>query len=164
MDLTYTTKSGESKKAIRVPFNPPLAGYEDVKGRLLQMKVDAEEALGMVRPFPFPPLSPPFTQVFVSYRRKTQQSTPSHSQPPHGRPHSSSSHSSTRPTRQAPSPHYTTLHSSPPCSSAARCRRGASPASGCSWSRSTLWSAFIRIRFARGTQTARCSSHLALSL
>lgn len=56
MDLTYTTKSGGSKKAIRVPFNPPLAGYEDVKGRLLQMKVDAEEALGMVRPPPLPSL------------------------------------------------------------------------------------------------------------
>lgn len=49
MDLTYTTKSGGSKKEIRVPFNPPLAGYDEVKGRLLQMKVDAEDALGMVR-------------------------------------------------------------------------------------------------------------------
>lgn len=49
MDLTYTTKSGSSKKEIRVPFNPPLAGYDEVKGRLLQMKVDAEDALGMVR-------------------------------------------------------------------------------------------------------------------
>lgn len=49
MDLTYTTKSGGSTKAIRVPFTPPLAGYEDVKGRLLQMKVDAEEALGMAK-------------------------------------------------------------------------------------------------------------------
>ena len=58
MDLTYTTKSGGSKKAIRVPFNPPLAGYDEVKGRLLQMKVDAEDALGMVR-YPPVPLSLP---------------------------------------------------------------------------------------------------------
>ena len=47
MSLTYTTNKG--KNEIRVPFNPPLSGYEDVKPRLLSMKVDAEEALGMVR-------------------------------------------------------------------------------------------------------------------
>lgn len=46
MSLTYTTSSG--KQDIRVPFDPPLAGYEEVKPRLLGMKVDAEEALGMV--------------------------------------------------------------------------------------------------------------------
>lgn len=47
MDLKYTTKGGESKE-IRVVFDPPLAGYEEVKPRLLTMKADAEEALGMV--------------------------------------------------------------------------------------------------------------------
>ena len=47
MSLTYTTSSG--KHDIRVPFDPPLSGYEEVKPRLLGMKVDAEEALGMVR-------------------------------------------------------------------------------------------------------------------
>lgn len=48
MDLTYTTKSGENKQ-VRVVFDPPLAGYEEVKPRLMNMKADAEEALGMVR-------------------------------------------------------------------------------------------------------------------
>jgi hypothetical protein len=36
-----------------VPFDPPLAGYEEVKPRLLGMKVDAEQALGMVNPYFF---------------------------------------------------------------------------------------------------------------
>ena len=48
MSLTYTTNSG--KNQIRIPFEPPLAGYEDVKPRLMNMKADAEEALGMVTP------------------------------------------------------------------------------------------------------------------
>ncbi|KAI0685319.1 hypothetical protein BC835DRAFT_1514180 [Cytidiella melzeri] len=47
MSLTYTTNAG--KNEIRVPFQPPLAGYEEVKPRLLSMKVDAEEALGMMK-------------------------------------------------------------------------------------------------------------------
>ncbi|KIP02615.1 hypothetical protein PHLGIDRAFT_111888 [Phlebiopsis gigantea 11061_1 CR5-6] len=48
MDLTYTTKSGENKQ-VRVVFDPPLAGYEEVKPRLMNMKADAEEALGMTK-------------------------------------------------------------------------------------------------------------------
>lgn len=31
-----------------VPINPPLAGYEEVKPRLLEMKAEAQEGLGMV--------------------------------------------------------------------------------------------------------------------
>lgn len=69
MDMTYTTKSGGGKKEIRVPFNPPLAGYDEVKGRLLQMKVDAEDALGMVR-YPSPPLS------FLRSRTTDRPNTP----------------------------------------------------------------------------------------
>jgi len=50
MTLTYKTKaSGDSKKEVRVDFNPPLAGYEDVKPRLMNMKADADEALGVTR-------------------------------------------------------------------------------------------------------------------
>lgn len=48
MDLTYTTKAGATKN-VRVVFDPPLAGYEEVKPRLMNMKADAEENLGMVR-------------------------------------------------------------------------------------------------------------------
>ncbi|KAI0668186.1 hypothetical protein C8Q78DRAFT_980627 [Trametes maxima] len=47
MNLTYQTKSKESKE-VRVVFDPPLSGYEEVKPRLLSMKADAEEELGMV--------------------------------------------------------------------------------------------------------------------
>ncbi|CAL1702486.1 unnamed protein product [Somion occarium] len=50
MTLTYTTKAGgDAKKQVTVPFDPPLAGYAEVKPRLMNMKVDAEEALGMTR-------------------------------------------------------------------------------------------------------------------
>ncbi|KAI0729075.1 hypothetical protein C8Q72DRAFT_344272 [Fomitopsis betulina] len=49
MTLTYTAKSGGAEKEVRVQFDPPLLGYEEVKPRLISMKVDAEEALGMAR-------------------------------------------------------------------------------------------------------------------
>lgn len=52
MTLTYTAKSGGAEKEVRVQFDPPLLGYEEVKPRLISMKVDAEEALGMVRMHP----------------------------------------------------------------------------------------------------------------
>ncbi|KAI0824409.1 hypothetical protein BC628DRAFT_1420146 [Trametes gibbosa] len=47
MNLSYQTKGGATKE-VRVVFDPPLAGYEEVKPRLLSMKADAEEELGMV--------------------------------------------------------------------------------------------------------------------
>jgi hypothetical protein len=40
---------GGSKRDVRVPIEPPLSGYEDVKPRLLEMKAFAQEGLGMVR-------------------------------------------------------------------------------------------------------------------
>lgn len=50
MTLTYKTKAGgEEKKEVRVLFDPPLSGYEEVKPRLMSMKADADEALGVVR-------------------------------------------------------------------------------------------------------------------
>ncbi|KZT66485.1 hypothetical protein DAEQUDRAFT_758710 [Daedalea quercina L-15889] len=49
MNLTYKTKAGGPEKEVRVQFDPPLLGYEEVKPRLISMKVDAEEALGMAR-------------------------------------------------------------------------------------------------------------------
>ena len=48
MSLAYQLKNGENGQ-VHVPFNPPLAGYDDVKPRLLSMKADAQEDLGMVR-------------------------------------------------------------------------------------------------------------------
>ena len=46
-------KSGTTGKpqVVRVEFDPPLLGYEEVKPRLLGMKVDADSALGTVRSF-----------------------------------------------------------------------------------------------------------------
>ncbi len=59
MTLTYTTSASKDakKKSVRVEFNPPLSGYDEVKPRLLNMKVDAEEALGMVSKTPHIPPS-----------------------------------------------------------------------------------------------------------
>lgn len=48
MTLSYVTKGSNSLSEIKIPFDPPLLGYEEVKPRLLAMKVDAEEALGIV--------------------------------------------------------------------------------------------------------------------
>lgn len=48
MTLTCTMKEG-SKRDVRIPIDPPLSGYEDVKPRLLEMKAFAQEGLGMVR-------------------------------------------------------------------------------------------------------------------
>lgn len=47
MTLTCTIKGG-SKKEVRVPIEPPMTGYDDVKPRLLEMKALAQEGLGMV--------------------------------------------------------------------------------------------------------------------
>ena len=50
MSISYRTpSSGNEKISVRIQFEPPLSGYEEVKPRLLSMKADAEESLGMVR-------------------------------------------------------------------------------------------------------------------
>jgi hypothetical protein len=48
MDLTYITKSNPNPQPVRIAFDPPLAGYEEVKPRLLAMRADADEAMGEV--------------------------------------------------------------------------------------------------------------------
>lgn len=49
MNIKYQTpSSGNEKISVRIGFDPPLSGYEEVKPRLLSMKADAEESLGMV--------------------------------------------------------------------------------------------------------------------
>lgn len=48
MYLSYSLKGSDVKTTVRVPFDPPLLGYEEVKPRLMSMKVDAEVDLGMV--------------------------------------------------------------------------------------------------------------------
>ncbi|KAL0952932.1 hypothetical protein HGRIS_007145 [Hohenbuehelia grisea] len=48
MTLTCTLKNG-TKRVANVRFEPPLAGYEDVKPRLLEMKAIAQENLGMIK-------------------------------------------------------------------------------------------------------------------
>ncbi|KAG8855410.1 hypothetical protein FRB96_007068 [Tulasnella sp. 330] len=49
MHLSYTVKGSDVKNTTRVPFDPPLLGYEEVKPRLMAMKVDAEVDLGMAK-------------------------------------------------------------------------------------------------------------------
>lgn len=50
MNLEYHTKvSPNRQQNVRIEFDPPLLGYEEVKPRLLGMKADADEALGIVR-------------------------------------------------------------------------------------------------------------------
>lgn len=68
MNLEFKTKDSAAKpQVVRVAFDPPLVGYEEVKPRLLGMKADADEALGTVRD-PFSPLrsSPPRTHSVFS--------------------------------------------------------------------------------------------------
>jgi hypothetical protein len=50
MNLEYNTKDSPNRSQnVRIEFDPPLLGYEEVKPRLLGMKADADEALGIVR-------------------------------------------------------------------------------------------------------------------
>jgi hypothetical protein len=58
MDLEYKMKDALRSikpQVVRVEFDPPLLGYEEVKPRLLGMKADADEQLGTVRPNNPPP-------------------------------------------------------------------------------------------------------------
>ncbi|KAG2345828.1 hypothetical protein BDR05DRAFT_1058005 [Suillus weaverae] len=71
MILLYKLKSGLSN-SIRVPFDPLLSEYDDVKPRLLSMKAEALEGLGMLKApklttfrFPFKAAITPF--VFLAY-------------------------------------------------------------------------------------------------
>jgi len=45
--LVCTLKTGGTKD-VRVKFSPPLSGYDEIKPRLLGMKADAQQGLGMV--------------------------------------------------------------------------------------------------------------------
>lgn len=47
--ITYRPSDSRQKLEVaRIPFDPPLAGYEEVRPRLVAMKADAEEQVGMV--------------------------------------------------------------------------------------------------------------------
>lgn len=49
MSFMYVVKGTQAKEQVVVLFDPALSGYDEVKPRLLGMKLEAEEALGMVR-------------------------------------------------------------------------------------------------------------------
>ncbi|KAL7009524.1 hypothetical protein EMMF5_001155 [Cystobasidiomycetes sp. EMM_F5] len=50
MKIEYSDASDGGKvKNVEIAFDPPLDGFEEVRPRLLQMKNDAEEAIGMVK-------------------------------------------------------------------------------------------------------------------
>ncbi|KIJ63499.1 hypothetical protein HYDPIDRAFT_112916 [Hydnomerulius pinastri MD-312] len=61
MNLSYKLKSGEAS-SVRVAFDPPLASYEEVKPRLLTMKAESQEGLGMLQ-----------TPQITSFRLPTSQ-------------------------------------------------------------------------------------------
>jgi len=65
MTLTCTMKGG-SKKDVRVPIDPPLSGYEDVKPRLLEMKAFAQEGLGMIKAPKITSFEIPSTYAYIS--------------------------------------------------------------------------------------------------
>ncbi|KAF9065933.1 hypothetical protein BDP27DRAFT_1228302 [Rhodocollybia butyracea] len=48
MTLGCKMKDGKTKE-VRVPIEPPMTGYDDVKPRLLEMKAIAQEGLGMIK-------------------------------------------------------------------------------------------------------------------
>lgn len=48
MTLQYEVNKTAIKKDVRVAFDPPLLGYEEVKPRLIGMTAEAQESLGMV--------------------------------------------------------------------------------------------------------------------
>ncbi|TDL16053.1 hypothetical protein BD410DRAFT_795783 [Rickenella mellea] len=52
MALEYVLKGDgpkDANRSVRVEFDPPLSGYEEVKPRLLGMTADAQESLGMTK-------------------------------------------------------------------------------------------------------------------
>jgi hypothetical protein len=50
MNLEYNTKDSPNRpQIVHIEFDPPLLGYEEVKPRLLGMKADADEALGIAK-------------------------------------------------------------------------------------------------------------------
>ncbi|KAJ7472037.1 hypothetical protein FB451DRAFT_1251728 [Mycena latifolia] len=71
MTLTCTLKDG-SKKVVMVTIDPPLAGYADVKPRLLEMKAMSQEGLGMIKSpqitsFHLPPSGIKFALFYLSF-------------------------------------------------------------------------------------------------
>ena len=50
MNIQYNTKDSPNRpQTVHIEFDPPLLGYDEVKPRLLGMKADADEVLGIVR-------------------------------------------------------------------------------------------------------------------
>ena len=78
MDLEYKMKgalASSKPPVVRVEFDPPLLGYEEVKPRLLGMKADADEALGTVRDEnPFASLPQLIIRYTVLYRSRLRRS------------------------------------------------------------------------------------------
>jgi len=66
MNLSYLLQSGEGG-TVHVKFDPPLAGYDDVKPRLLSMKADAQEALGMLKSPKITSFRLPFSSINVMF-------------------------------------------------------------------------------------------------
>ncbi|KAG1795030.1 uncharacterized protein HD556DRAFT_1526788 [Suillus plorans] len=71
MTLLYKLQSGVSN-TVRVPFKPSLPGYDGAKPRLLSMKTEALDGLGMLKvpkltTFRFPPKAIMTPFIFLAY-------------------------------------------------------------------------------------------------
>jgi len=64
MVLACSVKGAKEKKMVRVPLDPPLLGYEEVKPRLLAMKAEAQEGLGMIKAPQITSIRFPSTSMF----------------------------------------------------------------------------------------------------
>ncbi|KIJ13511.1 hypothetical protein PAXINDRAFT_170399 [Paxillus involutus ATCC 200175] len=66
MNLSYKLTNGDVS-SVYVKFDPPLASYDQVKPRLLAMKADAQEGLGMLKTPVITSFRFPFSKIVSTY-------------------------------------------------------------------------------------------------
>ncbi|KIK82820.1 hypothetical protein PAXRUDRAFT_832136 [Paxillus rubicundulus Ve08.2h10] len=66
MNLSYKLTNGDAS-SVHVKFDPPLASYDQVKPRLLAMKADAQEGLGMLKTPVITSFRFPFSKLVSTY-------------------------------------------------------------------------------------------------
>lgn len=155
MTLTYQTKGSSEKKECRVVFDPPLAGYEEVKPRLMSMKGEAEEQLGMVRRTSFWPWVLVLTSTRLSCRSPRPRSHLSVGATSTSRRSWRCRTSSTRRSRPPWRPPNTHPYSSPETSSSRTCHLRP-PTSAGAWLPSSTDS--------RGSMFCTCAGSTVLAL
>ncbi|KAF8839965.1 hypothetical protein BDN67DRAFT_969301 [Paxillus ammoniavirescens] len=66
MNLSYKLTNGDAS-SVYVKFDPPLPSYDQVKPRLLAMKTDAQEGLGMLKTPVITSFRFPFSKIVSTY-------------------------------------------------------------------------------------------------